>query len=234
MNAAPTTTALEPAPAQRAGVTGPPTSREPASLPSGRTHPTLGHYLAFTLAHPQAALADLVVDPRGRRFAAVLLGIVAVLYSLVEWFLYRQHYDPVPPPFLRIPTDQYYAWATLFCVPAFLGGWLLATGAMQLGARAFGGHGRFEDLATAVAWAIGVATLFTLVPDFLSSALGVYATWDPTGHTWVVTSSLYLIAYAVLYSSALRTVHGLGWRSGYGLGLGGVALYHAFFLLFVR
>jgi hypothetical protein len=100
-------------------------------------------------------------------FAGLLFGRVAVLYAFVEWFLYLQYYDPVPPPCLRIPTDQYYALA-----------------------RAVG---HFEARATATAWSIGVATLFTLLPD-LFRALGVYARWDPTGHTWIMAARLYLIA----------------------------------------
>src|SRR3712207_5747240 len=179
--------------------------------PSVRKHANIGRYLAFTFVHPQTALADLLADRRGRAFAALALGTVAVLYSLTEWFLYGQH-DPIPAPFLSIPADEYYAWAALFGVPTFIGGWLLATGAMQLVSRALGGHGRFEDLATALAWATGVATLFTLVPDFTSSALGVYETWDPTGLSWVLFSTLYVIALGALYTSAVRVVHGLGWR----------------------
>ena len=123
------------------------------------TGATFGHYLRSTLVRPRSTLAELVLDPHGPTLAALLLGSVAALYSLVEWFLYLQHYEPVPPPFLRIATEQYYAWATVLCVPAFVGGWLLTTGALQLGARAFGGSGRFEHLATALAWGIGVATL---------------------------------------------------------------------------
>src|SRR3712207_6322762 len=105
---------------------------------------------------------------------------------------------------------------------------------MQLVSRALGGHGRFEDLATALAWATSVATLFTLVPDFTSSALGVYETWDPTGLFWVLFSMLYVIALGVLYTSAVRVVHGLGWRTAFAVGLGGFVLYGGFIFLFLR
>jgi hypothetical protein len=176
--------------------------------PSTQRRRKIVRYLGLTFAHPQAALAELVADSRGRIFAALALGAVTVLYSLVEWFLYGQH-TPVPPPFLRIPSDEYYAWAALFGVPTFVGCWLLATGTMQLLSRALGGQGKFEDLATAVAWATGVATLFTAVPDFTSSALGVYETWDPTGLSWVLFATLYLVTHGVLYISAVRAVHGL-------------------------
>ena len=194
----------------------------------------LGHYLVLTFAHPQETLAELVGDRRGRAFAGLALGTVAVLYSLTEWFLYLQHYESVPPPFLRIPTDEYYAWAALFCAPAIVGGWLLATGAVQLVSRALGGQGRFEDLASALAWSTGVATLFTVVPDFASSALGVYETWDPTGLSWVLFVSLYIVAFGVLYTSAVRAVHGLGLRSALLVGLGGFVLYQGFVFLFIR
>lgn len=201
---------------------------------SPRKHANIVQYLASTFSHPREAFADLVDDARGSALATLALGTVAVLYSLTEWFLYRQHYDPVPPPFLRIPADQYYAWAALFGAPAIVGGWLLATGAMQLASRALGGEGRFEDLATALAWATGVATLFTLVPDFISSSLGVYATWDPTGLSWVLFVSLYIIAFGVLYTSATRAVHALAWRSATVVGLGGFMLYQGFIFLFIR
>ena len=202
-----------------------------------RKHATLGQYLASTFTHPRTVFTDLVDDPHGRAYATLVLGIVAVLYSLVEWFLYRQHYNPVPPPFLRIPADQYYAWATLFCAPAFVAGWLLTTGAMQLGARALGGHGRFEDLATAIAWATGVATLFTLIPDLTTSALGMYEAYGKTPWSHVsqaVFISLYVIAFGVLYTSALRAVHGLDWRSACVVGLGGFVLLQGFLFLFIR
>jgi hypothetical protein len=99
---------------------------------SARKPSNLGQYLASTFTHPWAVFAELVDDPRGRTFAALALGTVAVLYSLTEWFLHGQT-DPIPSPFLRIPTDQYYAWAALFCAPAIVGGWLLATGGDAVG-----------------------------------------------------------------------------------------------------
>jgi len=105
---------------------------------------------------------------------------------------------------------------------------------MQLVSRALGGRGRFEDLATALAWSTAVGTLFTLVPDFTSSALGVYASWDPTGHLWMVTVSLYLVAFVVLYTSALRVVHGLDRIPAFLVGLGGFIMYQGVLLLFIR
>jgi hypothetical protein len=105
---------------------------------------------------------------------------------------------------------------------------------MQLVSRALGGQGRFEDLATTLAWDTGVATLFTVVPDFTSSALGVYETWDPTGLSWVLFSTLYLIAFGILYTSAVRAVHSLSLRSALLVSLGGFVLYQGFIFLFIR
>lgn len=104
--------------------------------PSVHRHRNIGRYLTLTIRHPQEALAELVGDRRGRVFATLALGTVAVLYSLTEWFLYQQHYDPVPTPFLRIATEHYYAWATLFGVPTILG-----AGCWQPG-RCSWSHGR--------------------------------------------------------------------------------------------
>lgn len=178
--------------------------------------------------------ADLVDAPHGRASAGLALRTVAVLYSHFEWFLYVRQYDMIPPPFLCIPNEQYYAWATLFCVPTFLGCWLLASGAMQLVSRALGGRGRFEDLASAVAWTIGVATMFTLVPDLTTITLGVYKSWWATSRVSLLTISLYVVAFVVLYTAALRAVHGLGRASAILVGLGGVVVCQGVFFLFIR
>jgi len=53
--------------------------------PSVHRHRNIGRYLALTIRHPQEALAELVADSRGRVFATLALGTVAVLYSLTEW-----------------------------------------------------------------------------------------------------------------------------------------------------
>ena len=121
-----------------------------------------------------------------------------------------------------------------FGVPTIVGDWLLAAAAMQLVSRTLGGNGRFEDLAIAVAWATGVATVLTLVPDLTSSALGVYASWDPTRMSWILTVSLYTIAFVVLYLTALRVIHGLGRISAFVIGLGSFVLYQGAILMFLR
>ena len=48
------------------------------------------YLLRGTFTHPRTTLANLVNDPRGKAFAALALGTVAVPYSLVELFLYLQ------------------------------------------------------------------------------------------------------------------------------------------------
>jgi hypothetical protein len=192
-------------------------------------HLTPGRFLVYTFIHPRQAFVRLENDPRGRRFAAVALATVALLYSVVEWLLYRARYDPILAPVLRISDTHYYAWAALLGVPVFLGGWLISSAAVQLVARGLGGRGRYEDLATALAWATGVATLFTLVPDLVGSAFGFYGTSSP-----IVFAALYLVASIVLYSGAVRTVHGLGWRAAVPLGVGGFVLHQLVLLLVLR
>jgi hypothetical protein len=162
---------------------------------------------------------------------------MAIGYSLVEWFLYRERFDPIPAPFLRIPNDSYYAWATLFGAPTIIGGWLVASALIQLIPRAAGGSGRFEDLATALAWATGVATVFSLLPDLATSAFGVYGAYgrQPISHvTQLIFLSLYLLAFLVLYSSSIRVVHALRWRLASVIGVGGFLVYQTFIFLFLR
>jgi hypothetical protein len=43
--------------------------------------------------------------------------------------------------------------------------------------------------------------------------------------SWILTVSLYTIAFVVLYMTALRVIHGLGRISAFVIGLGSFVLY---------
>jgi Yip1 domain len=188
--------------------------------------------------HPSATLAGVGACRSGRRTAGAALLLVAAGYSLVELFLYLAEWTPIPGPALRIPTGEFYAWAAVLCTPSMLGAWLLATALMQLLARWAGGRGAFERLAAATALATAVGTSASMIPDLVTSSLGIY---DNLHGTWVaLASNLIFLPLQValligLYAAALRTLHRLSRSRAAAIAVSGYLTYQGLlFLLFLR
>ena len=95
--------------------------------------------------------------------------------------------EPVPDPWVRIPSDRYYSWLILFGGVTLMAGWLLAAAVGQLCGRALGGRGQFEDLAASLGLTTALATLTTLVPDLVMNVLGIYGSpWSKTWWGWTL------------------------------------------------
>jgi hypothetical protein len=75
------------------------------------------------------------------RIAYYAMIALAILYTLVSFFLGQVHATPSPDPYLRVPNENYYYWATIWYGISILAGWILAAACMQLLARATGGKG---------------------------------------------------------------------------------------------
>jgi len=157
--------------------------------------------------------------------AYALLAFAALGYAVVALLLARAGARPQPEPYLRIDADTYFAWGTLFYAPAILVAWLLACDVVWLLATALGRRRPdFGAVLTAMAAAVGVGTLATLVPDLVTSPLrmlGVIdeAAWEASisQHTgWFVftwcTLVVYLLLFLVAFPLAVR--HGTRLRRG--------------------
>lgn len=154
--------------------------------------------------------------------AYALLTSAALGYAVVALLLARAGARAMPEPYLRIDATTYFAWGTLFYAPAILVAWLLACDVVWLLARAFGGRPDFGAVLTAMAAAVGVGTLGTLVPDLVTSPLrmlGVIdeAAWETSisQHTgWFVFTWFWLVAYVLLFLVAfpLAVRHSTGLR----------------------
>lgn len=189
------------------------------------------------LRRPRRTLEELAGDPRALRHGLTLMLGLAIAYTAVDVFLALGDVHPIPEPFLRIPSDEYYTWSAPFYGVTFFGGWLLSTAVMQLLARAAGGTGQFEQLAGATGTATAVASLPTLVPDFITSALGVYDQWAATGPLRIVPflyMGMYVVLFLVYYPLALKAVHRSSTGRAVAIGMGGYIVYQAYLFVFIR
>ncbi len=163
----------------------------------------------------------LLNDPRRARWALVAMLAMAAAYNVVCINLALLHGIPSPPPFLAIPPDAYFFWASFFYTPALLAGWLFAAGFSQVVARALGGTGGFEDTLAALGVATALATLPALLPDLAITFVQVigwmdYGPWYASVHgggVWFYIVWAYLLAYlaafGLLYREAIGAAHRL-------------------------
>ncbi|MDH3397630.1 MAG: YIP1 family protein [Acidimicrobiia bacterium] len=186
---------------------------------------------------PALTLEEFAKVPSGWRRGLTLMALMALAYTVVDVQLAFNGVAPIPDPFLRIPAGEYYKWAALFYGAAILAGWLLATGVMQLAARAAGGVGEFESLVAATGLATAVATLPTLIPDLITSTSGIYDTWATSGLStalpWLYMA-LYVFLFLVYYPLAVAAVHDVSRGRAIVIGLTGYLLYQGFIFIFIR
>jgi hypothetical protein len=195
---------------------------------------------------PHEVFSELSRHPARGAIGAWAMVVMSALYTIVPVFLTVLKGVPVPEPFLRIPSDRYFYWASYFYVPALLAGWVFGSAVLQIVARSLGGTGTFEDSLVLIGFATATATAAALVPDLLVTSVQIaglmdYGAWrrsvDGFG-PWFFLTWAYLIAYAVLflafYVAVARTLHRLeGWRAA-TCGVVGFAAYQGFILIFIR
>ena len=115
---------------------------------------------------PRASFDRLVREPARVRVGALAVGVTAVVYLLVYFFLSRNGGRPtVFKPWLAIPAEVYYRWDLYLCVPSIVLGWVAAAGFTQLAARGLGGAGSFEDTLAVLGFGIGIASWATGLHD---------------------------------------------------------------------
>jgi len=191
-------------------------------------------------------LAAFARNPRRLALGTLAMVAMSLAYNVVAINLAIIGGVPAPPPFLAIPADRYFFWASFFYTPALLAGWVFASACVQLMARRFGGAGQFEDTLAVLGVATVVATLPALVPDLAITFVQVfgwmdYAPWRESVDTfgvwfWIVWAYLavYILAFVVLYPAAVRAVYDLAGAGAWIGGIAGFALYQGFILLFIR
>jgi hypothetical protein len=189
-------------------------------------------------------------DRFGRLFrpavAYSLLAVAAFGYSLVALTLALAHARAQPEPYVRIDAETYFQWGALFYAPVILAAWLLASDAVFLLALPARPRLQFLPVLTAMAAAVGVGTLGTLLQDFVTSplrALGVIdeQAWEQsiTAHTgWFIFIWCFLVAYVVLFvvafPVAVKRSTGIGGWRAVGIGLAAFGVFQVVEYVFIR
>jgi hypothetical protein len=207
---------------------------------------SLAPYLSGVFTRPTLTFAGLLLDPARMRIGALSMLAMSLLYTLVSINLAVIGGTPNPAPWLRIPTAEYFYWASYFYAVALIAGYVFASAVTQLLARALGGTGGFEDTFALFGFATSMATLPALVPDLALTFLQVaglmdYAPWFQSvthGGAWFYLVWVYLLAYVAyfcaFYPAVVRVVHRLsGYRAALA-GLAGFVAYQAFVFVFIR
>jgi hypothetical protein len=196
--------------------------------------------------HPLESFRYLLLDRHRGARGFVAMFTVGMLYTLVAHFLDRLHAPPVPPPFLAIPADRYFHWATYFYTLSMLAAWVLASAILQVSSRLLGGWGTFEDTLALAGWASALGTLATLLPDLTLTSVQVmgladYGTWRYSvdhGGAWFYIVWAYLLLYGALflvfYTAVVRVVHRLSVGKSALVGTVGFLAYQGFLILFAR
>lgn len=171
-------------------------------------------YLFGVIFKPINTFGKFLAD-RGRlRYAWSVILLISVGYALVDAALWRVGHTPNPEPFLRIPTGQYYFWLQFMSLALYVPCWILAAASMHLLSKVFHGQGSFEDTLAVVGMGTAAASLATLIPDLITSALGVTGVVEQkaldqflwgTAYLWLYMGS-YTLLFVVLYPLAVRAV----------------------------
>jgi len=205
--------------------------RTAATAPPAGTHPWM------------RALLRVVFTPV---VAYSLLATAAVGYAWVSLVLALADARAMPEPFLRIDAEEYFWWGAVFYAPVIVAAWLLASDVVFLLSLAARRRPRFTRVLTAMAGAVSIGTLGTLIPDLITSplrALGVIPeqAWEASisaqggwfVFTWC-TLTVYLLLFLVAFPVAVRHSTGItGWRATV-IGVLAFVAFQGFEYVFIR
>jgi hypothetical protein len=175
-----------------------------------------------------------------------LLATAAVGYAWVSLVLALADARAMPEPFLRIDAEEYFWWGAVFYAPVIVAAWLLASDVVFLLSLAARRRPRFTRVLTAMAGAVSIGTLGTLIPDLITSplrALGVIPeqAWEASisaqggwfVFTWC-TLTVYLLLFLVAFPVAVRHSTGItGWRAAV-IGVLAFVAFQGFEYMFIR
>lgn len=199
-------------------------------------------YLLGVIFHPIPTFGKLLADRQRLRYAWSAILLISVGYALVDTALWAVGHTPNPEPFLRIPTGQYYFWLQFISLVLYVPCWVLAAASMHLLSKVFHGQGSFEDTLAIVGMGTAAASLTTLLPDLITSVLGVTGVVEQkvldqflwgTVYLWLYLG-IYTLLFVVLYVLAVRAVQKIPvWLAGL-VGIFGVLVYNCSLFLINR
>lgn len=202
-------------------------------------------YYGGVFTGPRRAFAGLLTNPRRLRYGAGALLISALLYSFVILLLALAGGEPVIPPLLDIPAQDYYSVQVFMMAPVMFAAWMLASGVVHVLSKPLGGRGTFEDTLALLGFGTVPPTYVTLVPDGVSGALSLLGVIGPDPLLWTTQPgfgqvlslgylALYVLWFFALFPIAVAAAQKLSRRRSIVAGIVGFLVYQSLLLIFVR
>jgi len=206
---------------------------------------TWAYFTAF-VRHPAQTSGQLLSDPARLRYGFFAVLTVGLGYALTVVGIAWSGGTP-SPPWLAIPSAEYFKWEALFVAPVTVLCWVLAGGVMHLLSKPFGGRGSYDDTLALLGFAIAFSTFISLIPDAtraLLTSVGVMnrAAWEKAISEPGTADFIFLWAYMIAYMLALAFVFPLSVARSQRLrtwpavlvGIIGAVLYQGVYFIFIR
>lgn len=200
-----------------------------------------------TIISPKRSFERLLASGNSitQSFIYILIPIVA--YTLMYVFLTIADGAPsVFTPWLNIPKESYYPVNRFLLAPSMLLCLFVAASVVQVLSRLSNGTGSYEQTLVVIALSISIAMWGGLIHDLPMSFLSAIGVIDAKQHEIAMNSptifrtllwicySIYFIAFLVLFSQAVRTVHKLNWIKSISIGVTTFIIFQLVFLIFNR
>lgn len=209
--------------------------------------PSFRDYYLGVIVRPRRTFDALMSDSRRLRFGALALSINAALYTLVYVFLSIGDGAPSSfTPWLAISSEDYFFYNRFLLAPSMFGCWILAAGVAQLVGRAFSGKGSFEDNLSVFGFAIGIASLASLLHDLPDTFLGAIGVIDLRAYEAALNSptiwrtilwtlyGLYILLFLILFPKGIGAAQRLRRGPAILVGVLAFVVYQGVFLVFNR
>ena len=213
-----------------------------------REYNSTGTFIYFqTIISPEKSFEKVLGRDSflGLSFIYILIPIVA--YTLMYIFLAAAKGAPsVFTPWLNIPKENYYSVNRFLLAPSMLLCLFVAASVIQVLSRLLKGTGTFEQTLVIIALSISIAMWGGLIHDLPMSFLSAAGVIDAKQHEIAMNSptifrtllwisySIYLMAFLILFSYAVRIVHKLNWLKCISIGVTGFVIFQLVFLIFNR
>jgi len=205
------------------------------------------HYYAGVFTRAGRTFDRFITDQRSFRFGFLYILIPTIGYTLMYIFLAIGNGAPsVFTPWLNISKEEYYSVNRFLLAPSMLISWFMAASVVQVLAATMKGKGTFEQTLSTLGLGIAVAMWGTLVHDLAMSFLSALRVIDARQHEIAMNSptiwrtllwisiTIYLFAFVLLFTKAVRAVHRISYPKAFLVGLSGFLVFQLMFVLFNR
>jgi len=200
-----------------------------------------------TIFSPRKSFERLLAADNYLTLSFIYILIPIVAYTLMYVFLTIANGAPsVFTPWLNIPKENYYSINRFLLAPSMLLCLFVAASTVQILSRILKGTGTFEQTLVVIALSISIAMWGGLIHDLPMSFLSAIGVIDAKQHEIAMNSptifrtllwicySIYLIAFLVLFSLTVKTVHKLNWLKSISIGITAFIIFQLVFLIFNR